>query len=166
MCWITPLVLSFLFIPWGKTNSKSWSLTDSEIGPHFNSQVLSMRATFNMVLKYLMQKKCQSHRLKYLFEYKWTQICQNTFPLLSWTQMPDFLICISFLMGTICFSSSLVPGLDMRNSPFCELPKMSASGGTFVPWILLQVARWKDVCVPLGSGQPLIRLLTPPCQPR
>lgn len=31
-------------------------------------------------------------------------------------------------MGTICFSSSLVLGLDLRNSPFCELPKMSAMG--------------------------------------
>lgn len=54
-----PPRLSFLLIPWGKTNSKSWSLTDSEIGPHFNSQVLSMRATFNMVLKYLMQKSAR-----------------------------------------------------------------------------------------------------------
>lgn len=42
-----------------KPTSKSWSLIDFEIGPHFNSQVLSMRATFNMVLKYLMQKSAR-----------------------------------------------------------------------------------------------------------
>lgn len=58
-CAESPPTLSFLFLPWGKTNPKSWSLIDFEIGPHFNSQVLSMRATFNMVLKYLMQKSAR-----------------------------------------------------------------------------------------------------------
>lgn len=55
MCWLT----LWFIIPWGKTNPKSWSLIDFEIGPHFNSQVLSVRATFNMVLKYLMQKSAR-----------------------------------------------------------------------------------------------------------
>lgn len=58
-CAESPPSLSFLFIFWDKTNPKSWSPIDFEIGLHFNSQVLSMRATFNMVLKYLMQKSAR-----------------------------------------------------------------------------------------------------------
>lgn len=54
--WLAYHPFSFLEV---KPTLESWSLIDFEIGLHFNSHVLSMRVTFNMALKYLMQKRAR-----------------------------------------------------------------------------------------------------------
>lgn len=48
------------------------------------------------------------------------------------------------LMGIMCFSSSLVLGLDLRNSPVHEFPQNVSQWETFVSLILFHLASWKQ----------------------